>query len=272
MIEYNTAMEKEIYLPEKIKNLISGKDYIANEVGMSEAKVMAFDDCVLKISPFQKQNEETVEVMRWLDGKLPVPKVLCYESNSEYQYLLMSKVRGKMSCAKYYMERPKVLIEGLAQAFRMLWSIDVTGCPRNRTLDAELAEARMRVENNLVDLSDSEPSTFGEGGFKDPKELLEWLENNRPDYEPVLSHGDFCLPNIFLENGKVSGLIDLGDTGIGDKWRDIALCYRSLRWNSEGAYGGNVYPDVQSQKLFDALGIEPNMEKIRYYILLDELY
>ena len=85
MIEYNTAMEKEIYLPEKIKNLISGKDYIANEVGMSEAKVMVFDDCVLKISPFQKQNEETVEVMRWLDGKLPVPKVLCYESNSEYQ-------------------------------------------------------------------------------------------------------------------------------------------------------------------------------------------
>jgi hypothetical protein len=36
-------MEKEIYLPEKIKNLISGKDYIANEVGKSEAKVMLFD-------------------------------------------------------------------------------------------------------------------------------------------------------------------------------------------------------------------------------------
>ena len=117
-----------------------------------------------------------------------------------------------------------------------------------------------------------EPSTFGEGGFKNPEQLLRWLEDNKPEYEPVLSHGDFCLPNLFLEDDSISGFIDLGDTAIGDKWRDIALCYRSLRWNAEGAYGGNVYPDVESMKLFEALGIEPNMEKIRYYILLDELF
>ena len=265
-------MTEEIYLPEKIKKMTSGKDYVANEVGMSKAKVMVFDDCVLKIAPFQRQNEESVEVMRWLDGKLPVPKVLCFEADSEYQYLLMSKVTGKMSCDAYYMQRPEELIDGLAQAFRMLWSIDISDCPRERNLDVELAEARRRVENNLIDMDDVEPLTYGEGGFKDPEDLLCWLETNKPDYEPVLSHGDFCLPNIFLDNGKVSGFIDLGDTGIGDKWRDIALCYRSLRWNSEGAYGGKVYPDVRSQKLFDAIGIEPNMEKIRYYILLDELY
>ena len=69
-----------------------------------------------------------------------------------------------------------------------------------------------------------------------------------------------------------SGLIDLGACGIGDRWRDIALCYRSLRWNAEGAYGGKVYPDVKSQMLFDALGIGPDLEKIRYYILMDELF
>ena len=177
-----------------------------------------------------------------------------------------------MSCDEYYMRRPNELIAGLAQAFRMLWSIDIKDCPRERNLEAELKEARMRVENHLIDMDDAESGTYGEGGFKGPEELLDWLENNKPGYEPVLSHGDFCLPNIFFDGGKVSGFIDLADTGIADKWRDIALCYRSLRWNSEGAYGGNVYPDVRSQKLFDALGIEPDMEKIRYYILLDELY
>lgn len=265
-------MGEQIFLPDNIKKLIAGKEFVTNDVGMSNAKVMVFDDCVLKVSPYLEQNEKTVEVMRWLEGKLPVPKVLCYEPDAENQYLLMSKVSGKMSCDDYYMSRPGDLINGLAEAFNMIWSIDVTDCPRIRDIDTELAEARMRVENNLVDINDMEPGTLGDGGFKDPGELLLWLENNKPDYEPVLSHGDFCLPNIFLDNGKVSGFIDLGDTGVGDKWRDIALCYRSLRWNSEGAYGGNVYPDVKSQMLFEALGIEPNMEKLRYYILLDELF
>ena len=58
---------------------------------MSKAKVMIFDDYVLKIEKISKQNDETVEVMRWLEGKLPVPKVICYEKDDEYQYLLMSR-------------------------------------------------------------------------------------------------------------------------------------------------------------------------------------
>lgn len=265
-------MTEQLVLPDSINNLIAGKAFATDDVGMSDARVTVFDDCVLKVSKYQKENDKSVEVMRWLHGKLPVPKVLCYESDGKHQYLLMSKVSGKMSCDDFYMRRPKELITGLAEAFNMIWSVDVTGCPRIRDIDAELAEARNRVENCLVDRDDAEPETFSEDGFKNPEELLHWLENNKPDYEPVLSHGDFCLPNIFLDKGKVSGFIDLGNTGVGDKWRDIALCYRSLRWNSQGAYGGNVYPDVKSQMLFDALGIEPNMEKLRYYILLDELF
>lgn len=259
-------------LPDKIKTLIAGKPYSVNDVGMSSAKVIVFDDCVLKIEPYQKDTEDMVNVMRWMEGKLPVPKVLCFESYSDKQFLLMSKVSGKMSCDEYYMSRPDVLISGLAEAFNMFWNVDTKGCPRTLDLDSELAEARRRVENNLIDLSDAEPHTFGENGFKDAEDLLCWLEKNKPEFEPVLLHGDFCLPNIFLENGRVSGFIDLGSAGIGDKWKDIALCYRSLRWNSEGAYGGKVYPDVRSMKLFDALGIKPDMDKIRYFILLDELF
>ena len=45
--------------------------------------------------------------MRWLEGKLPAPKVLCYEKDEEHQYLLMSKVPGIMACDDYYLEHPK---------------------------------------------------------------------------------------------------------------------------------------------------------------------
>ncbi|MBR5730998.1 MAG: hypothetical protein IKX89_03500, partial [Firmicutes bacterium] len=109
-------MEKEnpaLGIPESIRQRIAGKGFRADEVGMSKAKVLVFDDCVLKIAPFQKKNEETVRVMRWLEGKLPVPRVLCCESDGERQYLLMSRVPGKMACEDEYLSRPKELAESL---------------------------------------------------------------------------------------------------------------------------------------------------------------
>lgn len=259
-------------LPESITKKIAGKHYSIDNIGMSGSQILVFDDAVLKIVKYRKENDETVQMMHWLEGRIPVPKVICYEQDDEYQYLLMSRLTGEMSCNEYYLEHPQELLTLLAEAMKMLWSVDVTDCPRKRDIDTELAEARYRVENYLVDMDNVEPTTFGEGGFKDPGELLKWLKDNRPDYEPVLSHGDFCLPNIFIEDGRISGFIDLGDTGIGDKWRDIALCYRSLKHNFDGSYGGKVYADFQPDMLFEKLEIQPNWEKLRYYILLDELF
>ena len=259
-------------LPSSIRERIEGKPYRINNVGLSGATVAVFEDCVLKIAPYQKKNEETVEVMRWLAGKLPVPEVLCCERDLERQYLLMRRVPGKMACSPDYMEQPKLLVDCLAEALKMLWRVDVSDCPRHRTIDTELRDARYRVEHGLVDVRDVDPATFGAGGFQDPAALLRWLEENRPAYEPVLSHGDFCLPNIFLDGGRISGFIDLGEMGVGDKWRDLALCYRSLKWNAGGMYGGKVYPEIQPERLFEALGIAPDEKKLKYYILLDELY
>ena len=298
----NSSGEHELPrdLPENIRKLIDGKPFKTDDIGRSGSQIFVFDDCVLKIvevrdKAIRDKNDETVRVMRWLDGKLPVPKVLCYEcagcaadetagarvdassdagseTGGERQYLLMSRVPGKMSCDTYYLERPRELVRLLASALKMLWSIDLQGCPRNRTIETELEKAKFCVENNLVDVSDSEPETFGKDGFENPTALLHWLQEHKPDYEPVLSHGDFCLPNVFLEDGRICGFIDLGETGIGDKWRDIALCYRSLKHNFDGTYGGKVYPDFNPDMLFEELGIEPNRDKIRFYILLDELF
>ena len=261
-----------VSIPEKIRLMLAGREYETDDIGMSQAKILIFDDCVLKIAPYNKRNEETVRVMRWLDGRLPVPRVLCYDRDQERQFLLMSRVPGRMACDDYYLERPEELTARLAEALNMLWSVDISDCPRSRDIDTELKEARQRVENGRVNIANTEPETFGEGGFRDPMDLLIWLENNRPEYEPVLSHGDLCLPNILIEDGRVSGFVDLGDTGIGDRWRDIALCYRSLKKNAEGEYGEKTYPDTRPDMLFEELGISPDWDKIRYYILLDELF
>jgi len=263
---------KQLHVPSKIKSLMGDKPFVVDDIGMSGNQVLIFEDMVLKIEDNSTSMQKQVQMMQWLEGKVPVPQVLAYEVENEKSYLLMSRMGGEMSCDTYYLEHPQMLLEALACGLKMLWSVDIRECPRSRDLDAVLEEARVRVEKHLVDTEDAEPETFGEGGFETPEHLLEWLENQRPSFEPVLAHGDFCLPNIFLENGQIAGFIDLGKTGVGDKWNDIALCYRSLRHNFDGTYGGEVYEDFEPEMLFEKLGIEPDWEKIKYYLLLDELF
>lgn len=259
-------------LPEDIRKHIEGRSYTIDDIGKSGSKVLIFDDMVLKITDKSSDDKDAVEMMRWLEGKLPAPKVVAFEEDDAHSYLLMTRVKGKMCCDRYYMERPDELIPLLAKAIRMFWNVDIKDCPVMKDLDGELKKAEYRVEHGLVEISDAEPDTFGENGrFRDPEELLSWLKDNRPSYEPVLSHGDLCLPNILIENGDISGFIDMGNCGIADKWEDIAMCYRSLRHNFDGTYD-KVYQGIDPDLLFKELGIEPDWEKIDYYILLDELF
>lgn len=259
-------------IPKTIQQHIAQKTGHTDSIGMSGSSVTVYEDCVLKVEDVTAYTETAVQTMRWLETRLPTPKVLFHEISGGKSWLLMSRVPGIMSCDESYLEQPEALVTALAEGMRLLWNTNPTGCPRLRTLDSLLEEAAFRVEHDLVDLDNVEPETFGEGGFRDPEHLLQWLLENRPASVPVLAHGDYCLPNIFLSGGKVSGFIDVGDTGIGEKWRDIALCWRSLRHNFGGAYGGRVYPDFDPDLLFEKLGIRPDWEQLRYHLLLDELF
>ncbi|MCR5808173.1 MAG: phosphotransferase, partial [Clostridiales bacterium] len=67
-------------------------------------------------------------------------------------------------------------------------------------------------------------------------------------------HGDYCLPNILLNDWKLSGYIDLGNGGMGDRHIDILWGIWTLRFN----LGTNKYTD----RFMDAYGrelIEPEM-------------
>ena len=174
-----------------------------------------------------------------------------------------------MACCAQYMQDPKLQSDLLAGALQELWRLNCLDCPYKSTLDQKLKQAEYNVINRLVDVNDCEPETYAD--FKNPEALLYWLQNNKPNEEFVISHGDFCLPNIMFDNGVLSGLIDLGRSGVADKWCDIALCYRSIKNNFNGRYG-RKWTGYSNHYLFDALQLKPDWEKIRYYILLDELF
>lgn len=261
-----------IYIPEKINKIIGEEEYQIDDIGMSDSTVILFNDKVLKIEQECEESDNEHNILQWLQGKLPVPKVLGFEKKNGKNYLLMSKLTGDMSCDDKYMQTPERLLSILADGIQMLQNVDITDCPYCSCLDIKLEMAKYNVDYNLVDLENVEQDTFSENGFKNPGHLLEWLIENKPREDLVFSHGDYCLPNIFVNDDRVNGFIDLGRAGIADKWQDIALCYRSLKYDFDSKYSGKNQQESDADKLFCKLGIEPEWDKIRYYILLDELF
>ena len=49
--------------------------------------------------------------------------------------------------------------------------------------------------------------------------------------DSVFIHGDACLPNFIVHNNKLSGIIDLGEAGIGEREDDLAAAVWSLEYN-----------------------------------------
>lgn len=258
-------------LPQTIRDRLEDKAFRADELGMSRAAVRLYPHQVLKVQPNTEEAENEAMMLRWLTGKIPVPRVLAYTVEDGASYLLMERCAGAPACDGAYLSDPALLCRLLANSLKALWAVDVRDCPADWRLDHKLAAAEYNVKNGLVDLDNVEPDTFGPNGFRDPEHLLRWLMTHRPAEESVLSHGDFCLPNLFGEGTRPTGFIDLGRTGVADRWCDIALCCRELRHDFMEAYGGKPYPDYDTL-LFRELGITPDREKIRYYILLDELF
>lgn len=268
-----------LVIPKEIRKYIDNQNFQIDLIGKSKAKKMILDDCVLKIESSSDEVKNEVLMLNWWNNyHLPVPEILENIQVEGINYLLMEKLKGDPSYEVIVRRSTEDLIELLADSLKLLWNVDIKHCPSSQLLEDKLAAAKERVENNEVDVYDAEEGTFGEGGFESPAELWEWLNNNQPQEDQlVLAHGDFCLPNLIASGVYLTGFIDLGRSGVSDIYQDIALCYRSLRHNLEGKYGvlqsfTEAEVDNYGDMFFQKLGIEPDWDKIDYYILLDELF
>jgi len=260
-------------MPEEIKKRIEGLAWAYDEIGLSGSSILLFDEMVLKIEQRSRSSESERKLLEWLYGKLPIPRVIAAETKDACSYLLMSRLPGEMACSASNLEKMEQTVKALAKGIRTLWQIDTARCPCSNGIAERLVQAQSNIENGQVETDDFEIETFTTEGFSDVSDLYGYLEQNRPQEDLVFSHGDYCLPNVFVSGCEVTGFLDWGNGGIADRWQDIALCVRSLRHNCM-EYAG--YDEAAYQKyrtlFFSELGIAPDEEKIRYFILLDELF
>ena len=252
-------------LPEAIRRHVDGQSGRADTVGLSGAQVLMYPGAVLKIRPDSELSRRERLMLRWLSGRCRTPEIIESVQENGQDYLLMTRMNGRMLCEDEYLDHPELLCRRLAEGMTLLHRADASSCPVRRDLDVMLAEAETRVAAGLC-------IPEGHDGFGPSENLLKWLLRNRPEEQLVLTHGDYCLPNVLADECGVCGLIDLGDSGLADPYVDYALGYQSLVRNLTGMFGGPVRPVPDKRLLFGCLGIEPDWDKLQYYLLLDQLF
>ncbi|MBQ8202431.1 MAG: aminoglycoside 3'-phosphotransferase [Clostridia bacterium] len=258
-------------IPESIRIHLPDGNFLLDSVGCSAAQVLMFPDCVLKIQNDCNVSGNEYDMMSWLQDRLPVPRIIAADHVDGVRYLLMSRMQGRYLCDETFLDDQPRLAELLAEGLRRLWAVDVSECPTIRTLDQKFKEIEAGLRGGWITAKQAaQPDTYGPNGFKSPAQLFDWLIRNKPAEELVLSHGDYCLPNIFADANGLTGFIDIGLSGVADKWIDIEKGLWSMWANTTGFFGGKQRP-FDRRLLFDALGIQPDEDRIRYYGLLDEL-
>jgi kanamycin kinase len=91
-----------------------------------------------------------------------------------------------------------------------------------------------------------------------------------PGAREVVTHGDYCAPNVFVdpETLRFTGVLDLSWLGTGDRYVDLALMFKSLSGNLNPQYGG----PPAARRFVEAYGGDPDDPRIAYFIELDNTF
>lgn len=158
------------------------------------------------------------EMTRYFHGKGLGPEVLDYHSG-EKDWLLTRAVPGEDCTFPKYLEDPKRLCDTTATLLRRLHEQSHAGCPVTNHRDLYLTQVHRNRRAGICDLSLFPEKDWG---FSSPEEA--WSVVTEYEFllqQDTLLHGDYCLPNVVLDNWKFTGFIDVGRGGVGDRHTDI---------------------------------------------------
>ena len=181
------------------------------------------------------------DMTRYYHGKGLGTEVIGYLSG-EQDWLLTRAVPGEDCTFPKYREDPKRLCDTTATLLRQLHEESTEGCPVTNRCGAYLANARKSYETGFCEL-DLFPEQ--EWSFSSVEEAWQIVAKNGKFLKnDTLLHGDYCLPNIMLDDWTFTGFIDVGRGGIGDRHIDIFWGVWTLFFNLKTNAYDNRFLDV----------------------------
>jgi kanamycin kinase len=196
----------------------------------------------LKIAPASELGLE-YELTRYFYSKGLSANVAEYFFDNEQGWLLTEKIHGDDCTAAKYLEQPKRLCDTLAERLALLHSLDHAGCPARNHTERYLLKTNLNYQDGRYD-SSLFPDNWG---YASPEEAYDVVKTKGSLLQTdTLLHGDYCLPNIILDNWRFSGFIDLGSGGVGDRHVDLFWGVWTLDFN--------LKTDKYRRRFFDAYG------------------
>lgn len=180
-------------------------------------------------------------------------EVLLYCTERGKDWLITRRIPGEDCLDAQYRSDPKRLCDTTATLLRALHETEPKDCPVPDRIERYAANVRKGFDG-----SHYEPELFAGlwefSSFDETRAAAEaGLTALRTE---VLLHGDYCLPNVILQDWRLSGFIDLGNGGIGDRHIDLLWGVWTLNYNLKTVKLTDRFLDAYGRDL-----VEP--EKLR---------
>lgn len=204
-------------------------------------------DVFLKVTPKEQMQREAI-MTSYLHHKGICPNVLHYSSNDINDYLVTERIPGSHSASDEYIAHPEHLCDVFGESLLHLHQIAHTDCPVTNGLEEMFIRAERKYQEGKAEKSLLQYMgyTSSETAYKDMVFLYKHAIEDK-----VIIHGDYCLPNLILQNNKRNGYIDVGYGGVGDRHYDIFWGLWSLQFNLKSADYANRFMKAYGQHVID---------------------
>ena len=247
--------------PSELQPFLSGAK-LFNSSCSPEAEVIFIDkDCGYFLKSARRGAlEREATLTKWFHTKGLSAEVLIY-INDERDWLITKKVPGDDCTNAKYLEHPERLCDILAERLSLLHGTDFSDCPVQNHTAKYLAKAKSNYINGIYD-----KSLFPDNwGYTSAEEAFRVIETQGHLLKcDILLHGDYCLPNIILDDWKFSGFIDLDSGGVGDRHVDLFWALWTLAFN--------LKTDKYRQRFMDAYGRQNIDEEMLRVIAAAEVF
>ena len=198
--------------PKELHSLLNGAEIYDSSCGSAAQVIYSDLGYYIKIDKKDALADE-VRLARIFEQNHIGVEVVAYISD-EKDYMVTKSAKGQDGT--HYLDHPKKLCKGLANAMKYLHSRPITNVPASKCLNW-------------------------------------YVEQGKDSFlkQDTFIHGDFCLPNVMFEDGKFCGFLDYGQAGVGDKHIDIFWVLWSMWYNFKTDAYSDYFLDLYGREHVD---------------------